>query len=89
MQKTFNTHGKNVPILFRLLRSIFSDPYDNFTPSPTLPNFDFGTTSPVQRVKTPSVSRPVFMLPENVTEKITSVGVKYEKKTETETSIFQ
>ena len=87
MQKTVKSHDKNVPYFSRLLRSIFSSPYDNYTPSPTLPSFDFGKSSNVSVAKTPSVSKPVIVLPENVTEKITSVGVKYEKKTETGTSI--
>ena len=74
MQKTFNTHGKNVPILFRLLRSIFSDPYDNFTPSPTLPNFDFGTTA-----KPKTAKKDLVVIPTGFKEHLTSVGIKLQK----------
>ncbi len=63
------------------------DPYENYSPSPTLPTFNFCSVQPAQRAKpTPSV-KTVLVLPENVTEKITSVGVKYEKKTDTPTSV--
>lgn len=87
MQKTVNPHEKNVPYFFRLLRSIISDPYEDFTPSPTLPSFDFGKPSNGSIVKSVQTAKPVTVLPENVTEKITSTGVKYEKKTEMEMGI--
>lgn len=71
--------------IIKFLKGII-DPYGTFQPSPTLPQFNFGNVNPVQQAKPPSV-KTVLVLPENVTEKITSVGVKYEKKTETETGI--
>ena len=57
------------------------DPYENYKPLPTLPPFNFGGV-PIQE-KTVKEPKPVFVLPPNVTEKITSIGVKYEKKTDT------
>jgi hypothetical protein len=72
--------------LLKLLKGLI-DPYDNYTPSPTLPTFDFGRPSNGIIVKSIQTAKPVTVLPENVTEKITSVGVKYEKKTETETGV--
>ena len=89
MQIFSKSHGKNVPYLVRLLRSVISDPYDDFTPSPTLPPFEFSKTPSDSRTtsKTVQSPKPVLVLPENVTEKITSIGVKYEKRTETETGV--
>lgn len=72
--------------LLKLLKGLI-DPYHNYQPSPTLPTFDFGTPTNVSIVKDIQNPKPVTVLPENVTEKITSVGVKYEKKTETETGV--
>lgn len=72
--------------LLKLLKGII-DPYDNYKPSPTLPSFDFGKPSNVSVVKSAQTAKPVPVLPENVTEKITSTGVKYEKKTEMEMGI--
>lgn len=71
--------------ILKMLKGMI-DPYKNYKPSPTLPTFNF---SGVQRAKpTPSVSKPVLVLPENVKEKITSTGVKYEKTTQTKDSII-
>lgn len=72
--------------LLKLFRTMI-DPYQNYQPSPTLPTFNFGNTQPIQQAKPKDTPKPVLILPENVTEKITSTGVKYEKKTETQTSV--
>lgn len=89
MQIFSKSHEKNVPFIVRLLQSVISDPYANFTPSPTLPPFEFSKTSFSSETTSKAVQspKPVLVLPENVTEKITSVGVKYEKKTETEMGV--
>jgi hypothetical protein len=72
----------------KLLNFLWSiiDPYERYQPSPTLPSFNFGT-QPTQQAKPTNTPKPVFVLPDNVTEKITSVGVKYEKRTDTLTSV--
>ena len=72
--------------ILELLKTVL-DPYEKYTPSPTLPTFNFCSVQPIKQAKPTNTPKPVHILPENVTEKITSVGVKYEKTTQTETSI--
>jgi hypothetical protein len=71
--------------LLKILKGMI-DPYENYQPSPTLPTFNFCN---VQQAKlaTTTTQKDSLILPENVTEKITSVGVKYEKRTDTDTSV--
>lgn len=71
----------------KLLKSFLKwiDPYENYEPKPTLPTFDFSKAK--ERAKyTPSVKTDI-VLPENVKEKITVAGVKYEKRTDMGTYI--
>lgn len=80
MQKTVQTHEKNVPFLFRLLRSIFSDPYDSFTPSPTLPDFNFGlSTKPDAPKRHDTPKKDLVVIPTGFKEKLTSTGVTLQK----------
>lgn len=69
--------------ILKMLKGMI-DPYENYQPSPTLPTFNFCS---VHQAKPTTIPKPILILPENVTEKITSVGVKYEKRTDTDTSV--
>jgi hypothetical protein len=61
------------------------DPYERYVPSTTLPTFNFH--SPQRFKASPMVRGSAILLPEDVKEKITSIGIKYEKVTDIGTSV--
>lgn len=72
--------------IWNLIKAVL-DPYESYEPKTTLPTFNFNNVSePLPKRATMPRAAPA-PLPENVKEKITSIGIRYEKRTDIGTSI--